>query len=77
MAEKFVKRYVNIAYIGGRNLRLHRERVGLSQSELARRLSILTGSEIDRRRIGEREDSFEFAAGPLMVASLRKILEIS
>lgn len=77
MAEKFVKRYVNIAYIGGENLRLHRERVGLTQSELAERLAELTGCVINQRRISEREKSYEFAAGPTMVGALRKILEIS
>lgn len=77
MAEKFVKRYVHIAYIGGKNLRLRRERAGLTQSELAQRLAELTGCEINQRRISEREKSFEFAAGPSMVWALREILKIS
>jgi len=74
---RLVKRYVNIAYIGGENLRLHRERVGLSQAELAKKITDLTGFEVTQRRISERECSFEFASGPMMVGALRKILEIS
>lgn len=76
MAEKFVKRYVRIAYIGGEMLRLKRDTAGLTQTELAEKLTNLTGIKIDQQRISDREDEFEFPAGPRMLAAMKKILKI-
>lgn len=76
MAESFVKRHVDLYYIGGENFKNHRLRVGLSQHKVAERMSVLTGLEIQRWRISEWERSFEFSVNALELATIKKILKI-
>jgi len=76
MAQKLIKRRVDVYYIGGKNFKNHRLRVGLSQQKVAEQMLVLTGLEMPRQRISEFERSFEFSVDAIELAAIKKILKI-
>jgi len=70
---ELIKRHRDVYYIGGRNLRLHRQAAGMSQRQLAAKIKELTGIETDHRRISEKESAFEFECDLDFVQALQKI----
>ena len=63
-------------YFGGENLRLHRRRLGISQAELARQLTALTGLEISQMQISRWERVRRVKTDEAGYRALRKVLGI-